>query len=476
MCVSRRVLLIGLVAIVTVATVCRSRLPSSQSLLDSRQVASALLKTDTSASQGQLAAIWTTASSLLTPDVAPVQTAFPSSSSWEAPETPTPDACFSPRSASTSSSEAGLFRQYYNYYNARWPLSRQQRFDFLDLQEVMAVVSKSAQLVGYSVTIGPLDFATSWLLHAKGLVFPGARGLAFEQEVFKSLKDNPPSGDMVKGRSHAAVQKISATPTNILQVLKREGAPLEFDVLKVDIDGYECDLIEGLLHLGYKPRVLIVEANAAWPPPLRFRLAFDETWDFRFATLPEKGHRYKKSLEQVQPREPGGLHPLFHGCSLQALWDIVRTFGYVLLQYPMEDAWFIHKDHAAAFGLHGQHPVHAYRLGNPHFFSSGLWRAGDWGELPRVRNLAICIRQCVKAGSHSCWQTLLARMNSTIWKEAATMAGRFRHEVSLSEQAAKDASALWASTCKDFQVFEELDAASWGGGSSCMYGDNDLID
>ena len=50
-------------------------------------------------------------------------------------------------------------------------------------------------------------------------------------------------------------------------------------MLKLDLDSFECDILELIIvKEGYRPRVIISEASPAWPPPLRFRMNYNDGW------------------------------------------------------------------------------------------------------------------------------------------------------------------------------------------------------
>lgn len=53
-----------------------------------------------------------------------------------------------------------------------------------------------------------------------------------------------------------------------------------YDVLKVDIDSYDCRVIWELLHgFEHRPSAVILEVNLAFPPPFEFAMLHDTAWD-----------------------------------------------------------------------------------------------------------------------------------------------------------------------------------------------------
>lgn len=105
------------------------------------------------------------------------------------------------------------------------------------------------------------------------------------------------------------------TPHSVRNQLQRAGllgAPLS--VLKIDIDSFDCDLLMATLAAGTRPRVIVLEANVKFPPPLRFSAHFDE----RVAV----GSRLGKPW----------------GCSLAYQHAMLGEFGYDLLHLDTLDS------------------------------------------------------------------------------------------------------------------------------------------
>ena len=89
-----------------------------------------------------------------------------------------------------------------------------------------------------------------------------------------------------------------------------------------------------------------MEANPAWPPPFRWRLRFSPDWYYG------KGGTF------------------FYGCALQSLHDLLQPRGYFLLQYVMEDAWYVRNDTLSQSVKNkiALYPRDAYMSGNPHAY------------------------------------------------------------------------------------------------------------
>jgi hypothetical protein len=71
----------------------------------------------------------------------------------------------------------------------------------------------------------------------------------------------------------------AATRENIAELFARLGVPAEFDLLSLDIDQNTYYLWQGLS--GYRPRVVVVEYNAAVPADVDWKVRYDanRTWD-----------------------------------------------------------------------------------------------------------------------------------------------------------------------------------------------------
>ena len=70
-------------------------------------------------------------------------------------------------------------------------------------------------------------------------------------------------------------------PHNILSIFKKFNVPINIDILKVDIDGFDLEVIRTIL-TKYKPKIIIAEYNEKIPPPILFETKFkiDYVWDY----------------------------------------------------------------------------------------------------------------------------------------------------------------------------------------------------
>ena len=108
------------------------------------------------------------------------------------------------------------------------------------------------------------------------------------------------------------------TAENIEDLFKQAGVPEEFDFLSIDIDRNDYYVWEKITH--YRPRVVCIEYNAFYPPPIDWVIPYDPKamWDYTTHTA----------------------------ASLQALARLGESKGYALVGCCLSgiNAFFIRKD------------------------------------------------------------------------------------------------------------------------------------
>lgn len=67
------------------------------------------------------------------------------------------------------------------------------------------------------------------------------------------------------------------TPLNVVALLQATGIPSSFGFLSLDIDGYDHDVLDSLLD-DYRPRLVCVEINERFPPPIVFNLPYSSSY------------------------------------------------------------------------------------------------------------------------------------------------------------------------------------------------------
>tara|TARA_B110000208_G_C11783516_1_gene434734 strand:+ start:136 stop:1566 length:1431 start_codon:yes stop_codon:yes gene_type:complete len=96
-------------------------------------------------------------------------------------------------------------------------------------------------------------------------------------------------------------------PENCENIFKSNNVPIDIDILKVDIDGYDLSVIKTILELGYKPKIIISEFNEKIPPPISFEVLYDEKYSWQC------NHFYGFSLSSGKQLEKYNyyIHSLF---------------------------------------------------------------------------------------------------------------------------------------------------------------------
>jgi hypothetical protein len=69
-------------------------------------------------------------------------------------------------------------------------------------------------------------------------------------------------------------------PHNILSIFSKFNVPIDIDILKIDIDGFDLEVIRKILEV-YKPKIIIAEINEKIPPPIIFEVLYKDNyaWD-----------------------------------------------------------------------------------------------------------------------------------------------------------------------------------------------------
>jgi hypothetical protein len=103
----------------------------------------------------------------------------------------------------------------------------------------------------------------------------GWRGLAVEAAplVFARLGLN------YRNLPEVSLYRGWVTPTNVDALLKCAEIPTDFGFLSLDIDGYDHDLLDVILS-SYRPRLVCVEINERFPPPLLFNVPYSPRYQY----------------------------------------------------------------------------------------------------------------------------------------------------------------------------------------------------
>ena len=206
----------------------------------------------------------------------------------------------------------------------------------------------------------------------------GFPGLAVDGGDYPDLHRNLPQPEVRK------LLQTMVTPANVVEILRGEGCPERPVLVKIDIDGLDGVVLEGLL-AGVRPDVIQMEVNPEIPPPIEFAVEYDT--------------RYKH----------GGAGGFF-GCSVAFVVSICRPLGYELLQIDLskpprqQDVIVVKKDYLPLFGVEApvddralfmREPVDVRRKG---FRMVGVDPAA-WREITDYDQLLGEIRRACEAAS-----------------------------------------------------------------------------
>jgi hypothetical protein len=107
--------------------------------------------------------------------------------------------------------------------------------------------------------------------------------------------------------SNIRFHKQWITLDNIAETAKQACSQLgaeKLDVISLDLDGNDYYLVERLLRSGFLPSLFIVEYNAKFPPPIRFKIIYDQnhSWngdDYFGASLATYNELFERFLYQL---------------------------------------------------------------------------------------------------------------------------------------------------------------------------------
>lgn len=108
-------------------------------------------------------------------------------------------------------------------------------------------------------------------------------------------------------------------PHNIAQLLKEDGVPGTIDFMKVDVDGFDCDIMNAALEY-VRPKAVIMEVNVKFPPSI-------------FMSMRHNNQPYDSEKRSW-----------LYGCSLSYQAEILmKPHGYVLVQLDENNALYVEK-------------------------------------------------------------------------------------------------------------------------------------
>ncbi len=98
----------------------------------------------------------------------------------------------------------------------------------------------------------------------------------------------------------------------------------DYDLLSMDLDGNDYYFLKSILDGGHKPKIIITEYNAKFPPPIEFTINYDPA------------HAFKDD---------------YMGASLQTLYNLIVPQGYFLVACNVtgSNAFFVRNDFKSRF-------------------------------------------------------------------------------------------------------------------------------
>jgi hypothetical protein len=161
------------------------------------------------------------------------------------------------------------------------------------------------------------------------------------QGLFLEADDNYFRALAERYREHAGVKCVQSVVTsgNIESLLESGGVPAEFDVLSIDIDGNDYWVWAAIRR--WRPRVVVIEYNASFPPPQKWVMAENPA------------HRWNGTN--------------YFGASLESLAALGREKGYALVATDSRgvNAFFVRADLATPGRF--LDPVTAYHFSPPRY-------------------------------------------------------------------------------------------------------------
>lgn len=187
------------------------------------------------------------------------------------------------------------------------------------------------------------------------LLVQGWRGLWVESDEAKVARARANLASYVASNA-LRIENVLATRENV-DALLRDGAPgAEPDVLSIDVDGNDYHLWQAVQAIS--PRVVVVEYNASWFPPMSLAIAYHERFEWKANT--------------------------YFGASLRALEVLAERKGYHLVGccFAGVNAFFVRGD------LCGTRFCEPYTAEN-HYEPARYWMLRTAGHPPGVGPLEI---------------------------------------------------------------------------------------
>lgn len=165
----------------------------------------------------------------------------------------------------------------------------EQRTIFSQNEEQQAISNLLQSLgvrEGFCVDIAASDGVT--ISNTYALFRAGWAGLAaeFNAKAFTDLANNYRTFEKV------ALAKCLVTPLNVDALLGAYNVPEDFDLLNLDVDGYDYFILEKIFSR-YRPKLVCAEINEKIPPPLKFTVRWSPEYEW------DTSHFYGQSMSKL---------------------------------------------------------------------------------------------------------------------------------------------------------------------------------
>lgn len=131
---------------------------------------------------------------------------------------------------------------------------------------------------------------------------------------------------MYRNFSNVRLIKTRVTPLNVASVLEAAEIKKNFAILNLDIDSYDLSIIDAILKAGYLPTIISMEINEKIPSGIHFSVDFDLSHNWQL------NH--------------------FYGCSIDAAYNTVIPYGYMLYKLEYNNVFFIKSSEAISTWKH----------------------------------------------------------------------------------------------------------------------------
>lgn len=164
----------------------------------------------------------------------------------------------------------------------------------------------------FYVDIGASDgvSSSSTLEFAKNTNWKGL-SIEFDKKKFSKMKY------VYRKYKNVRLANSKVTPENVGKLFRQYSVPKNPTFINIDIDSYDLDVFNSIIIAGYLPDIVSIEINEKIPPPIYFKVLYEEKHFWR------------------------GDH--FYGCSISAAQKEFSKKGYILGDFKLNNAIFINK-------------------------------------------------------------------------------------------------------------------------------------